>query len=103
MATIETSDDAYGYTEDDMLDSEVLFGTCDVEQKIYTNCLRSAKTERSRGWRKYWYAEENVVKEECKKENFELEICEMTVQWRAKVAQQSCHHLFLKYEVFIYQ
>lgn len=92
-------DDNYDYTEDDMLDSEVLFGTCDIESKLYTNCLRDAKTQKQKGWRKYWYPEWTLTKSECQRETYELELCQLKVQWRQKLAQQSCHHLNLKYQV----
>ena len=77
-------DDNYDYTEDDMLDGEVLFGTCDIESKLYTNCLRDARTQRRKGWRKYWYPEWTLTKKDCQKESFDLDMY-LKVQWRQKL------------------
>ena len=87
------------YTEEDMLDMDVLFGTCEIESKLYTNCLRDAKTKRHKGWRKYWYPEWTLVKKECQQQAHELDICTLKIEWRQKVTQQSCHHLNIKYQV----
>ena len=87
------------YVEDDMMDTEVLFGTCDVESKLYTICLRDAKTKRRSGWRKYWYPEWTILKRECKKEAQELDLCTLKCEWRQKVVQRSCHDLNMKYHV----
>eukprot|EP01084_Bolivina_argentea_P096339 173214_1 len=94
---IEDNDD-FEYTEEDMLDMDVLFGTCDIESKLYTNCLRDAKTKRHKGWRKYWYPEWTLLKKECQQQAQELDLCTLKLEWRQKVAQVSCHHLNVKYQ-----
>ena len=87
------------YTEDDMLNMEVLFGSCDIESKLYTICLRDAKTKRQKGWRKYWYPEWTLIKHSCKKEAQELDICHLKTEWRQKIVDKQCHQLNLKYHV----
>ena len=92
-------EDEVDYTEDDMLDTEVLFGTCDIEQKLYTDCLRDAKTRRYKGWRKYWYPEWTLLKDSCQQQAHELDISTLKIEWRQKVTQQSCYPLHIKYQV----
>lgn len=97
----DEDDDYADYDVEDMLDSEMLFGTCDVEKKIYLDCLRDSKTLKTRGWRKYWYPEWTLLKNSCFVEAKELDLCTLLCEWRQKVVYQSCSQVQKNYQACI--
>ncbi|ETO36610.1 hypothetical protein RFI_00452 [Reticulomyxa filosa] len=105
------------YIEDDLLDPSDLFGSCDIEKRLYVDCLKNAKTERrekneEKGHNKNLQKKIfifflsfalfcmicNLVKDACLKEGQELDLCEQKREWRQKIAKQSCLDSMMKYE-----
>ena len=100
---IEIPDNAWDdddfYDDNDMMEMENLFGSCDIEKKLYMNCLRKEKTERNKGFKKYWFPEWTVTKDKCRKEAQELDLCTLKCQWRIKIVEAKCRKKQIKFAV----